>query len=77
MIVSSLLLTVILLIAPFKKLKTIILKIVFVAFVVASNIVLKEPCFCYVLLAFTFLNVSANALLKSFLAFIIRLLSFS
>ena len=74
MITSSLLLAVILLIASFEKLKTIISRIVSVAFAVAPNVMLKEPCSCYVLLAFTLLNVSANASLRSFLALAIRLL---
>ena len=64
----------ILLIVFFKKPKTIILKIVSVALAIILNIILKEPCFYYVLLAFMLLNISANTLLRSFLAFIIRLL---
>ena len=74
MIASSLLLTIILLIAPFGKLKTIILRVVSVALAVAPNVVVREPYSYHALLASVLLNVSVNALLGSFLAPAIRLL---
>ena len=74
MITSSLLLAIILLIAPFRKLKTIILRVVSVALAVAPNVVVREPYSYHALLASVLLNVSVNTLLGSFLALTIRLL---
>ena len=74
MITSSLLLAIILLIAPFGKLKTITLSVVSVALAVAPNVVVREPCSCHALLASVLLNVITNVLLDSFLAPAIRLL---
>jgi hypothetical protein len=68
----SLLLAIILLIAPFGKPKTITSRVVSVAWAVALNVVAREPCSCHAFLASTLLNVSANAPLGSFLAPTIR-----
>lgn len=73
MIASSLSLTIILLIAPFRKLKTIISRVVSIALAIAPNIVVREPYSYYTLLASTLLNISVNTPLESFLAPIIRL----
>jgi hypothetical protein len=65
-----------LLIASLKKLKTITLKIDLVVFAKALNVAFSAPCSCQAFLALTLLNIKAKALLKSFLAFVIRLLPF-
>jgi hypothetical protein len=66
-----------LLIAFLKKPKTIILKVNLIVFVKALNIAFNALCFCQAFLALTLLNIRAKTLLKSFLAFIIKLLPFS
>jgi hypothetical protein len=66
------LLAIILLIAPFRKLKAIMSRVVFLALAMAPNIASKAPCPCYALIASVLLNVKAKALLKSFLALAIR-----
>jgi hypothetical protein len=75
-IASSLLSDVTLLIASLKKLKTITLKMNLIVFAKALNVAFSAPCFCQAFLALTLLNVRAKTLLKSFLALVIRLLSF-
>jgi hypothetical protein len=77
MIVPSLLLGVTLLIAPFGKPKTITLKVDSVVFAKALNVAFSASCSCQAFLALTLLNVRAKALLRSFLALVIRLLPFS
>jgi hypothetical protein len=64
-----------LLIAPFKKPKTITLRVDSVVFAKALNIASSAPCSYQAFLALTLLNVKAKALLRSFLALVIRLLS--
>jgi hypothetical protein len=76
-IAFSLLFSITLLIAFLKKPKIITLKINLIIFTKALNVAFSASCFCQVFLALTLLNVKAKALLKSFLAFVIRLLSFS
>jgi hypothetical protein len=66
-----------LLIALLKKPKTITLKVDSVVFTKALNVAFNAPCFCQVFLALTLLNIKAKAPLRSFLALIIRSLSFS
>jgi hypothetical protein len=66
-----------LLIAPLRKLKTITLKVDLIVFAEALNVASSALCFCQVFLALTLLNIKAKTLLKSFLALVIRLLSFS
>jgi hypothetical protein len=63
-----------LLIAPLKKLKTIILKIDLIVFAKALNMAFNAPCFCQAFLALILLNIKTKAPLKSFLALVIRLL---
>jgi hypothetical protein len=53
------------------------LKINLVIFTKALNMVFNVLCSCQVFLALTLLNIRAKTLLKSFLAFIIKLLLFS
>jgi hypothetical protein len=65
------------LIALLGKPKTIILRIDLIVFAKALNMAFSAPCSCQVFLALTLLNVRAKALLKSFLAFVIRLLPLS
>jgi hypothetical protein len=72
-ITPSLLFNVTSLIASFKKPKTIILKVDFIVFAKASNVVFSAFCSCQAFLALTLLNIKAKAPLKSFLALIIRL----
>jgi hypothetical protein len=48
------------------------LKIDLVVFTKALNVVFNAPYSCQVFLALTFLNIRAKALLRSFLAFIIK-----
>jgi hypothetical protein len=64
-----------LLIASFKKLKPITLKINFIVFIKALNVTSNAFYSCQTFLALTLLNVKAKALLKSFLAFVIKSLS--
>jgi hypothetical protein len=64
-----------LLIAPFKKPKTITLRVDSVVFAKALNIASSASCSYQAFLALTLLNVKAKALLRSFLALVIRLLS--
>jgi hypothetical protein len=64
-----------LLIAPLRKLKTIMLKVNSVVFAKALNMAFNASCSCQAFLALTLLNMRTKALLKSFLAFVIRLLS--
>jgi hypothetical protein len=71
-IVPSLLLGVTLLIAPFEKPKTIMLKVNFIVFAKALNVAFSALCFCQAFLALTLLNVRAKAPLRSFLALMIR-----
>jgi hypothetical protein len=71
-IVPSLLLDITLLIAPFKKPKTITLKMDSVVFAKALNVAFSAPCSYQAFLALTLLNIKAKALLKSFLALMIR-----
>jgi hypothetical protein len=66
-----------LLIAFLKKPKTIMLKVDLIVFTKALNVAFNVLCFYQAFLALTLLNIRAKAPLKSFLAFIIRLLSFS
>jgi hypothetical protein len=63
-----------LLIASLEKPKTITLKINLVVFTKALNVAFSASCSCQAFLALTLLNIRAKAPLKSFLAFIIRLL---
>jgi hypothetical protein len=63
-----------LLITSLKKPKTITLKINLIVFAKALNVAFSAPCFCQAFLALTLLNIKAKALLRSFLALIIRLL---
>jgi hypothetical protein len=71
-IASSLLLGVTPLIAPFEKPKTITLRVDSVVFAEAPNVASNAPCSCQAFLASTLLNVRAKALLRSFLASVIR-----
>jgi hypothetical protein len=64
-----------LLIASFKKLKTITLKIDFIVFAKALNVAFNASYSYQAFLALTLLNIRAKTPLKSFLAFIIKLLS--
>jgi hypothetical protein len=66
-----------LLITLFKKPKTIILKINSIVFAKALNVVFSVFCSCQAFLTLTLLNIKAKALLKSFLALVIKLLLFS
>jgi hypothetical protein len=52
------------------------LKVNFIVFAKALNVVFSPFCFYQAFLVLTLLNIKAKALLKSFLAFMIRLLSF-
>jgi hypothetical protein len=63
-----------LLIAFLEKPKTITLKVNLVVFTEVLNIAFSASCSCQAFLALTLLNIRAKALLKSFLAFVIRLL---
>jgi hypothetical protein len=60
------------LIAPLGKPKTITLKVDLVVFAEASNVAFSASCSCQAFLALTLLNVKAKALLRSFLALVIR-----
>jgi hypothetical protein len=53
------------------------LKIDLVVFTKALNIAFNAPCSCQAFLALTLLNIKAKTLLRSFLAFVIKSLSFS
>ena len=72
-IASSLLLAITLLIVPFGNPKTIISRVFSLVLAIALNVASSIPCSCQALLAFVLLNVSINALLRSFLAPVIRL----
>jgi hypothetical protein len=61
-----------LLIAFLRKLKTITLKVDLVVFTKALNVAFNAPCSCQAFLALTLLNIRAKALLRSFLALVIR-----
>jgi hypothetical protein len=61
-----------LLIAPLKKPKTITLKVDSVVFAKASNVASSVSCSCQAFLALTLLNIRAKALLRSFLALVIK-----
>jgi hypothetical protein len=63
-----------LLITLLKKLKIIMLRINLIVFAKALNIVFSALCFYQAFLALMFLNIKAKTLLKSFLAFVIKLL---
>jgi hypothetical protein len=73
-IVLSLLLGVTLLIAPFGKPKTIMLRVNFIVLTKALNVASSAPCSYQAFLALMLLNVKAKTPLKSFLASVIRLL---
>jgi hypothetical protein len=66
-----------LLIAFLEKLKTITLKVNSVVFTKALNVAFNALCSYQAFLALTLLNIRAKALLKSFLALMIKLLFFS
>jgi hypothetical protein len=53
------------------------LRVDLVVFTKALNIAFSAPCSCQAFLALTLLNVKAKALLRSFLALVIKLLSLS
>jgi hypothetical protein len=53
------------------------LKVNSIVFVKALNVAFSAPCFCQAFLVLTLLNIRAKALLKSFLALVIRSLLFS
>jgi hypothetical protein len=61
-----------LLIAPLEKPKTITSRVDSVVFAEALNVASSVPCSCQAFLALTLLNVRAKALLRSFLALVIR-----
>jgi hypothetical protein len=65
-----------LLIALLEKLKTITLKINLIVFAKALNVAFNAFCSYQAFLALTLLNIKTKASLKSFLAFVIRLLLF-
>ena len=71
-IAFSLLLIIMPLIKPFKKLNIIMSKVISLALAIALNIAFKALCSCYALLVFILLNVSAKASLKSFLTLMIK-----
>jgi hypothetical protein len=75
-IAPSLLSNITLLITLLEKPKTITLKINSVIFIKALNVAFSASYFCQAFLALTFLNIKAKALLRSFLALIIKLLLF-
>jgi hypothetical protein len=60
------------LIASLGKPKTITSKVNLIVFAKASNVAFSAPCFCQAFLALILLNIKAKALLRSFLALIIR-----
>jgi hypothetical protein len=60
------------LIAPFKKPKTITLKVNSIVFAKALNVAFSAPCSYQAFLALILLNIKAKAPLRSFLALIIR-----
>jgi hypothetical protein len=66
-----------LLIASLKKLKTIILRVNLIVFAKALNVAFSALCFYQAFLALTLLNIKAKALLKSFLALVIKSLPLS
>jgi hypothetical protein len=53
------------------------LRVDLVVFAKALNVAFNASCFCQAFLALTLLNVKAKAPLRSFLALMIRLLSFN
>jgi hypothetical protein len=61
-----------LLIAFLGKPKTITLRVDLIVFAKALNVAFSVPCFCQAFLALTLLNIRAKALLRSFLALVIR-----
>jgi hypothetical protein len=66
-----------LLIASLEKPKTITSKVNSVIFTKALNVAFNASYSCQAFLALTLLNIKAKALLKSFLALVIKSLSFS
>jgi hypothetical protein len=52
------------------------LRVNFIVFAKAPNVAFNALCSCQAFLALTLLNIKAKALLRSFLAFIIRSLLF-
>jgi hypothetical protein len=71
-ITPSLLSNITLLIALLRKPKTITLKVNLVVFAKALNVAFNASCSCQAFLALTLLNIRAKALLRSFLALVIR-----